>query len=177
MELINTSHVADHDDALLDERADDWLRRWTSPNHEASRATPPGGQADDLSNLRRFREALRQFARANNGQTPDEATVAQASEALTGVALVLELPRHGSTSTPGLSASSPSAAAEVLAAAITAYLAEVAAGTWPRLKACANDECQWAYFDSSRNGSRRWCDMADCGNLAKQRRFRERRKA
>lgn len=177
MELINTLHVADHDDALLDDRADDWLRRWTSPDHRALETAPSDGQADDVGDLRRFREALRQFARTNNGQSPDEETIAQAAEALGGIALTLALPIPGSAPTPALSARSSSPAAEVLAVAVTAYLAEVAAGTWPRLKACASDECQWVYFDNSRNASRRWCDMADCGNLVKQRRYRERRKA
>lgn len=39
---------------------------------------------------------------------------------------------------------------------------------------CRGDECGWLYLDSSRNHSRRWCEMADCGNLAKVRRFRGR---
>jgi len=30
------------------------------------------------------------------------------------------------------------------------------------------------FLDTSRNGRRHWCDMKDCGNLAKVRRFRQR---
>ena len=48
-------------------------------------------------------------------------------------------------------------------------------GTWPRLKACALDDCEWAFFDHTKNASGRWCDMAVCGNRAKARAFRERR--
>lgn len=45
-----------------------------------------------------------------------------------------------------------------------------------RLSLCAADDCGWLFIDSSRNHSRRWCDMADCGNRAKVRRFRSRRR-
>ena len=44
-----------------------------------------------------------------------------------------------------------------------------------RLKLCVADDCGWLFIDGSRNRSRRWCDMSDCGNRAKARRFRERR--
>ena len=50
-------------------------------------------------------------------------------------------------------------------------------GTWTRLKACANDECQWAFFDRSRNHGGAWCDMAACGNKLKNRAFRARSKS
>jgi predicted RNA-binding Zn ribbon-like protein len=43
-----------------------------------------------------------------------------------------------------------------------------------RVKFCAAEDCGWLFFDSSKNGSRRWCDMTDCGNRAKARRFQER---
>ena len=48
-------------------------------------------------------------------------------------------------------------------------------GTWARLKVCSNDECQWAYYDHSRNRSGAWCTMAICGNRMKGRAFRTRR--
>lgn len=44
-----------------------------------------------------------------------------------------------------------------------------------RLKVCANDPCQWLFLDYSRNGKRRWCSMAECGQEAKIKRLRERR--
>jgi len=40
-----------------------------------------------------------------------------------------------------------------------------------RLKECSSQTCSWLFLDESRNHSRRWCDMADCGNRAKARRF------
>jgi predicted RNA-binding Zn ribbon-like protein len=45
-----------------------------------------------------------------------------------------------------------------------------------RVRECADDCCGWLLLDRSRNASRRWCDMSDCGNRAKARRYRERNK-
>jgi predicted RNA-binding Zn ribbon-like protein len=45
-----------------------------------------------------------------------------------------------------------------------------------RLKICSNPRCGWLFLDTSRNASRRWCNMAACGNRAKARRFYSKRK-
>ncbi len=45
-----------------------------------------------------------------------------------------------------------------------------------RVKICSGDDCGWLFLDTSKNKSRQWCDMRDCGNLAKVRRFREKQK-
>ncbi|WP_406054905.1 CGNR zinc finger domain-containing protein [Kribbella sp. NBC_00889] len=47
------------------------------------------------------------------------------------------------------------------------------------LRACPTDEggCGWLFLDRSRNGSRRWCSMEDCGTRAKIRKLSERRRA
>jgi predicted RNA-binding Zn ribbon-like protein len=47
-------------------------------------------------------------------------------------------------------------------------------GSWSRLRACANPECRWAFYDRSRNQQGHWCDMAVCGNRLKNRRLRAR---
>ena len=56
-----------------------------------------------------------------------------------------------------------------------AIIAQAAAeGTWERLKICPADDCRWAFYDFSRNHSRTWCSMSDCGNRAKARAYRAR---
>jgi len=45
----------------------------------------------------------------------------------------------------------------------------------PRVRRCANARCARVFFDNTKNGRRRWCDMATCGNRAKAERFRRRR--
>jgi predicted RNA-binding Zn ribbon-like protein len=44
------------------------------------------------------------------------------------------------------------------------------------VKTCASDDCNWLFLDTSKNQSRRWCAMKDCGNRAKVRRHYERKK-
>jgi len=46
-----------------------------------------------------------------------------------------------------------------------------------RIKECASTTCEWVFLDRSRNHSRRWCDMSDCGNRAKARRFHAKKHA
>lgn len=47
-------------------------------------------------------------------------------------------------------------------------------GDLPLLRHCEGTDCGWLFLDTSRNHSRHWCDMKDCGNRAKVRRFRAR---
>jgi predicted RNA-binding Zn ribbon-like protein len=65
---------------------------------------------------------------------------------------------------------------EALARAAAPLVDSIAAGTTARLRICANDDCRWVFEDESRAGRRRWCDMSTCGNQAKVRRFRARRR-
>jgi predicted RNA-binding Zn ribbon-like protein len=45
------------------------------------------------------------------------------------------------------------------------------------VRSCAQATCQWLFLDSTKNRSRRWCDMKLCGNRAKARRFQARHPA
>src|SRR5437773_473410 len=54
---------------------------------------------------------------------------------------------------------------------------QIQAGNADRIRICANDTCRWIFYDESRAGRRRWCDMASCGNRAKAARHRARVKA
>jgi len=43
---------------------------------------------------------------------------------------------------------------------------------------CADDRgCGWLFLDTTKNHSRRWCEMNDCGNRAKARRHYQRNRA
>ena len=45
-----------------------------------------------------------------------------------------------------------------------------------RVRACDNEECRWLFLDTSKNHTRRWCDMKVCGNRMKARRFKAQKK-
>jgi predicted RNA-binding Zn ribbon-like protein len=40
------------------------------------------------------------------------------------------------------------------------------------LRECGNAECRWLFVDTSKNHTRRWCNMKICGNRMKARRFK-----
>jgi predicted RNA-binding Zn ribbon-like protein len=63
-----------------------------------------------------------------------------------------------------------------LAALVAIVFTAVAEGTWPRMKACRRDVCQWAFYDRSRNSSSTWCHMSVCGNRTKTTSYRRRRR-
>jgi predicted RNA-binding Zn ribbon-like protein len=46
-----------------------------------------------------------------------------------------------------------------------------------RVRTCAVDTCRWLFLDTSKNHTRRWCNMKVCGNRMKARRFHARRDA
>lgn len=45
-----------------------------------------------------------------------------------------------------------------------------------RVKQCGTDNCNWLFLDTSKNRSRRWCDMKECGNREKARRHYHKKK-
>jgi predicted RNA-binding Zn ribbon-like protein len=64
-----------------------------------------------------------------------------------------------------------------LVASLLAIIARAQAdGTWSRMKACRAEDCRWAFYDRSRNRSRAWCSMSECGNRAKARSYRARQR-
>jgi predicted RNA-binding Zn ribbon-like protein len=106
----------------------------------------------------------------NNGAASDENASERLNDALSGA-------------TSEVRFAGGSAKLEPRGGAVEAALARIAlivrdamvSGEWARLKACPADDCQWAFYDRSRNRSRTWCDMQDCGNRSKVRAFRARK--
>jgi predicted RNA-binding Zn ribbon-like protein len=63
-------------------------------------------------------------------------------------------------------------------AAISRVIAdELSEGHAERFRVCENDRCRWAFYDRSRPGTRRWCEMASCGNRMKAARHRARQQS
>jgi predicted RNA-binding Zn ribbon-like protein len=143
----------------------DWLR-----SHGLAGAAE-GFTREDLARALALREALRALLYANNGGTLDPAAVAAVNRAGERATLVVALDEHGAArlraARPGLDG-----ALGRLLGAVSRAQAE---GTWARLKACAADDCRWAFYDRSRNHSRTWCEMRVCGNREKARAYRARR--
>jgi len=56
--------------------------------------------------------------------------------------------------------------------AAQSYL-ELLSETPERIRRCAHPNCVLYFYDTSKNGTRRWCSMKTCGNRAKARRFQQ----
>ncbi len=138
----------------------------------ADRGLLPAGQRltdRDLASARAFRDALRGVLAANAGH--GDAPTARHSLDHLASHYPLHVRINGTARLePGRGQGVAPAIGRLLA---TVYDA-MSSGTWIRLKICSNDECQWAFYDHSRNRSGAWCTMAVCGNRMKGRAFRRR---
>jgi predicted RNA-binding Zn ribbon-like protein len=174
-DLVNTRFVeAGTDDLGSPESLASWLTE-RGVNAAVTRA--------DLDRVLVVREGLRAvIARNNAGEHAGVDDVADAvpvdalarlAEVAPELALVLDV----TTDPPSLRPRPGASAVDALLARLLGTVAiAVADGRWKRMKACGQPGCRWAYYDSSRNTSRSWCDMTTCGNRAKARAFRERNK-
>lgn len=170
--FMNTRYLPDDDDALADERSSAWLQGWLEPVVLQEVRDCEQVTRTDMQDLRDLREALRQLAAANNGQEPDGDILARGTSVLSSVPLRVELGDHHDQ--PRLRTRRDTAVAQAIAAVAWSYVVARLSQDWPRVKACASPDCRWGFLDTSRNRSRRWCEMADCGNRAKSRAWRER---
>jgi predicted RNA-binding Zn ribbon-like protein len=169
-EFVNTLEV-DGETRSEELRTPQLLKSWLEERDLLPRSAALNDH--DLTRALVLREALRGILLAHNGaplgREPFEAFDAIAAEADLRVRMVGDDTVRLDPSGSGLDGVIGRIAAIV-------YRSEVE-GTWPRLKACAAEDCQWAFYDASRNRSGTWCDMASCGNRAKVRAYRERTRA
>jgi predicted RNA-binding Zn ribbon-like protein len=126
--------------------------------------------AGDVARAKDLRGALRALLRANHGDALDAAAVATVDATAARAGLAVRFAPDATART------APTATG--VDGALGAILARVAEaqrdGTWRRLKVCSADTCQWAFYDTSRNRSGVWCDMAVCGNRQKVAAYRRR---
>lgn len=138
-------------------------------------------EASDLPLLVGVREGLRRMLLGHAGHNAAEAEQQAGTDPQqTGLDTMLDsvpLTLHLADDTAALRAVRARAAHHVIAAVLTAVVTSPPE-EWSRLKVCARDSCRWAFYDTSRNRSGRWCSMAGCGNIVKMRRaYRTRKQA
>ena len=166
--FVNTVDLEGDWDLLTTPEA---LRTWLVEREllEAS-ATLTGA---DLARAVAVREAIRELLFANNGAAADPAAVATLNAVAEDAPLLLRVDTGlRASAVPG-----DGGLRGALARLFAIILAAQIDGTWPRLKACRNDVCRWAFYDASKNQSGHWCSMAVCGSRRKTRAYRARRRA
>ena len=70
----------------------------------------------------------------------------------------------------------PSTEAAILGTIAWAAITLLSSDRIGRVKICEPENCRWLFLDTTKNGSRRWCDMGACGNRAKVTQHRVRQK-
>jgi predicted RNA-binding Zn ribbon-like protein len=165
--FLNTRDADRGTDLLLDSAA---ARDWLAATGLLVADGTPGPA--DLDLARHVREAIRVMLVANGGGP------APAPGALQPVRAVAKAVRPSLEVGPAGELSLAAEPAGKIATALLALLLIIRDaqrdGTWQRLKACSNPDCQWAYYDRSHGQAGAWCDMATCGNRIKNRRLRQR---
>lgn len=170
VEFVNTRDIEERTDALADPAA---LPAWIEGHTEIE--VDPDGGIDPKAHARllALREALRDLLRTNAGEDGVELDLSPLQEAATESRYRATLAPDGRVCINADGDTVEALEARLLLAMELIQLL----GAWPRVKACVADDCQWAFYDTSRNRSRTWCSMDVCGNREKTRRYRGRKAA
>lgn len=133
-------------------------------------ATPPEADDADLALARELREAIYALA---NALLPGGADASAAREVVNAIA----------SQTPAVPRLLPGGGVELIgsAAALLSTLARDAVHLFggdavDDIRQCQSPTCTLFFVDTSRSGDRRWCSMSGCGNNAKVREFRRRKR-
>lgn len=138
----------------------------TGVHLEELRASPPEARIL-LAEAHRLRQEIRAAVDAmTRGQPAPERSLMTLNRVLESRSASLQIIRHDT----GLALVEAMEAGPVRS--LLSPVAEAAAhllvdGDATRIRQCHADDCGWWFVDTSKNGLRKWCSMARCGNRAK----------
>lgn len=151
------------------------IHREGADRAQARVATQPAAAAKDLDRVRSVRDALREVAEAiSEHRAPRTSALNTVNRALHARQVIELVPAPGGCDVDHRHVGDP--IDDALARLADPLVAELTGGHPERIRVCASDTCQWVFYDASRTGRRRWCDMSTCGNRAKAARHRARTK-
>lgn len=169
--FVNTRDLDEGTDSLLDARG---LTAWLVERGLLAHEYAGEPTEADRSRAVALREGFRALLLANNdGRPADPAAIETLDHAARRARISLRVEAGGKARLEAQAAGVDGALGRLL---LIAYQA-MQRGDWTRLKACRNDTCQWAFFDTSKNRSKTWCLMEVCGSQVKARRYRQRKRA
>ena len=136
-------------------------------------AEQPAGAAAALGDARRVRAALRALAEwgAAAERVRSEA-LAEINRVLGRSAGMRRLERRADGSFERSFVTAGDAFAGLMIPIVDSAADALIHGELARVRRCADPRCDRVFYDRTRNGARRWCDMATCGNRAKAARHR-----
>jgi predicted RNA-binding Zn ribbon-like protein len=140
------------------------LERWLAHVLELSGVQ---AEAADVPAARRLRTALLELARARAEGRPLAPADVRTLNAFADAA-----PPAPQLTADGTRAPLTATAAAGLSAVARDAIDLLAGPLGHRIRICAAPDCEYLFVDASRPGTRRWCSMERCGNLAKLRTHR-----
>lgn len=166
------------------EHAHDWLDRpgnftvWavaagilTEECRNELDARPPTELEAEINHVRQVREDLRRvLAPLASGEPPSSSAI----DTLNLLVREILPSRHIDHATLEWTWEAPVTLSDILAPIIWNTVRIVTNTDHTRLGHCPS--CNWLFYDATRNRSRRWCDMADCGSRDKALRYYHRSK-
>lgn len=162
--FCNTLPLPDAADRLGDEAG---IAAWADRAGHPLPVTPDSSDYYDFHKLRDLLVAI--FGPLAHALPPPQAALDQLSALAAPPRLVWDDQSYRATPTP------TGDAIGRLRQAIIADAVDLLTGTaLERIKRCPAHDCRWFFFDTSRNATRRWCAMADCGTKDKVQRYRDR---
>lgn len=177
IDTTETEHGVVVDRFTSTSAAIDWLREQGLLHEpleaEVDELRTPGPASDRaLARIQRVREALREIVTASvEGRPATERAIDITNR------VMLNRQRFILVCGPGGALDhrhEGDAIDDVLARLAERVARQVISPEADRLRICASGTCDWVFYDSSRTGRRRWCDMNTCGNRAKAARHRAR---
>ena len=139
-------------------------------------AAQPADGVKDLDRVHHVRSALREVAEAiAEKRVPRASALTTVNRALHARQVIELVPGPEGCYVDHRHVGDP--VDDALARLADPLVSELTGGTPERIRVCASDTCRWIFYDASRTGRRRWCDMATCGNRAKAARHRARARA
>lgn len=165
VDFVNTRDVEEGTDSIdKPAKLGEWIAEYTGEYL-------PQLDDRDVERLHGLRESLRALMLANNGGEPGEGALGPIREAAERSRFRLSFDAADGLSLIPARADLSGFESSLLLALEHLQCHEA----WPRLKACTDESCQWAFYDNTRNRSRTWCSMDVCGNRQKTRRYRSRK--
>jgi predicted RNA-binding Zn ribbon-like protein len=138
-------------------------------------SSDPEAAVKQLSHVHEVRDALREVAEAiTDRRAPRAAALNIVNRALHARQVIELVPADDGVNVDHRHIGDP--IDDALSRLADPLVSELTAGHPERIRVCASDTCQWIFYDASRTGRRRWCDMTTCGNRAKAARHRARAK-
>lgn len=160
--FLNSIDVESQQDDLAD---CDNFRRWLEEHGRGESASQVSD--DDLHLARRLRADLRAILTAHH----DPSVTANDHESLNEMLRSLTVRVTFDAAGDATISADGQGVGRFLTEIVIAVVDASADGGWQRMKLCPAVDCAVAYYDTSKNRSKRWCSMRTCGNRSKTRNY------